>query len=163
MDIFAKRHLMKKSKKHNFIEYNSIDKKIKKAILDAAANGELSTYIVHKETGAKVPIKKEAIQRLKRGDEMDLEEAERTTNRYYFNMYNLSLRWNMKPEECFDKLRPFNLPFFFNPNHVPILDDYSAMVGINDVCMFLEYILAVEEKLELTINDIAPEFIGDFH
>lgn len=146
--------------KHKFIKISK-NMKHKEMIIDAASKDKIQVYVKHKATGALVPIKNELIDRLKNGETMHLEDAEKTTDRYYFKLPNLAKRWGLEQKECLGKLIELEVPCFFNPNDVPILED-TAKVCQDDICVFKEYIDAVEKKKVKKKIDTNPDFIGQY-
>jgi hypothetical protein len=143
---------------NKFVKSNYKGKKVEKMIMDAACNGDITTYVKHKATGAKIPIATQAVRRMKNGETLDIEEAERTHDRFYFKLPNLAIRWGIEKKECLGKLIELEVPCFFNPNQVPI-NGNDAKVGQDDICVFNEYVEALEKNNIKKINDINPEFI----
>ena len=143
-----------------FVKPTYRGKKVKKAIINAAIKGNITAYVKHSPTGAMIPVTPEAISRMKNGETLDIEEAERTYNRFYFRLPFLAIRWGMENKVCLGKLMENEVPCFFNPNEVPI-HNKSATVGQDDVCVFQEYVEALEKKTFKMIKDVRPEFIGE--
>lgn len=146
--------------KNKFVKYEKIGKH-KDMILEAASKDKIQVFVKHKPTGALIPIKPELINRLKNGETLNLEEAEKITDRYYFKLPNLAKRWGMEQRECLGKLMELEIPCFFNPNDVPI-DGDTAKVCQGDICVFKEYIDAVEKKKVKKKFDTKPDFIGQY-
>jgi hypothetical protein len=142
----------------NFVKPNYKGKKVEKIIMDAASKGELTAYIKHSPSGAMIPVTTEAIDRLKNGETLGIEEAERTYDRFYFKLPFLAIRWGMENKECLDKLIDLDVPCFFNPEQVPISEN-KATVGQDDVCVFKEYVDALEKTIIKKKKDVQPEFV----
>lgn len=141
-----------------FVKPTYKGKKGEKIIIDAACKGEITAYVKHEATGALVPVTKEAVSRMKNGETLDIEEAERLYDRFFFKLPSLASRWGMENKECLGKLMELEVPCFFNPGEVPH-NGKEATVGQDDVCVFLEYITAVEKNKVKKVNDIEPRFI----
>lgn len=139
--------LKNKSKKHQNI------------ITGAASKGEVTAYVQDEHTGALIPITKEAVNRMKNGETLSMEEAERLHDRFYFKLPSLAIRWGMDKKELIGKIIELKIPSFFNPNEVEITGD-KALVGQDDICVFKEYIDAIEEKVIKMKKDVQPEYIG---
>lgn len=141
-----------------FVKANYKGKKAENIIIDGACKGKITAYVKHKATGALIPVKSDAVKRMKNGETLDIEEAERTHDRYYFKIPMLSERWGMGKKECLGKLIELNVPCFFNPNQVPVIGD-TANVGQDDVCVFKEYVNALENGIIKKVKDVEPFFI----
>jgi hypothetical protein len=141
-----------------FVKPTYKGKKGEKVVIDAACEGKLTAYVKHSPTGAMIPVTMDALQRMRDGETMNIEEAERTHDRFYFRLPFLAVRWGMDSKECLGKLMELEVPCFFNPNDVPI-DSNKATVGQDDVCIFQEYVEALEKKTFKKKKDVQPEFI----
>ena len=138
---------------------NKYGKKIEKAAFDAFATGELSGYVKHKKTGANIPVDGEIAKRMYNGETFDISDAERKYNRRYFKVEKLTIRWDMEPDDIVSILMEFEVPCFFNSGEVEY-DATSAQVGCNDVCVFEEYVLAIEKKRRLKKKEVNSRYMG---
>ena len=141
-----------------FVRPNYRGKKNEKVVINAACQGDITAYVKHQPTGALIPVKPEAVRRMKAGETVGLEETERLHDRFYFKIPALAERWGMEKPNCFAKLIELEVPCFFNPNQVPI-EGNEAKVGQDDVCVYQEYVEAVEKKKVKKVKDVQPEFI----
>lgn len=142
-----------------FVKANYKGKKGEKVIIDAARKGELTAYVKHSPTGAMIPVTSEAIERMKNGETLNIEEAERNYDRFYFRLPFLAIRWGIETKECLGKLMELEVPCFFNPKEVPVSEN-KAMVGQDDVCIFQEYVEALEKNIFKKKKDVQPEFVS---
>lgn len=140
-----------------FVKPTYKGKNTEKLVINAACKGDLTAYVKHNPTGAMIPITSDAVRRLQNGEKIDIEEAEKTHDRFYFKLPSLAVRWGMENKECFEKLIELEVPCFFNPNQVP-MDNNIATVIRDDICIFQEYVEALEKKSIKKINDLKPEF-----
>lgn len=143
---------------NKFVKSNYKGKKYEKEIHKACANGDLTAYAKHNPTGAMIPIAPEAFIRIKNGETLGIEEAERTYDRFYYRLPFLAIRWGMENKECLKKLMDLEVPCFFNPNEVPISEN-KATVGGDDICVFKEYVDALEKSVIKIKKDVQPEFV----
>jgi len=143
-----------------FIKLKNKNKKERNILTDAASKGELTAYIKHDPTGALVPVSKDAIKRMENGEMLDFHEAERLYDRFYFKVPFLAIRWGIITTECLGKLIEFKIPSFFNPNEVEIKGN-KASVGADNVCVFKEYVDALEKKIMKIKKNVEPEYIGN--
>ncbi len=141
-----------------FVKPDHKGKKAEKKIISAACKGDLTAYVKHYPTGAMIPLCAEAVERMNNGETLDIEQAERRNDRYYFSLPFLAIRWGMETKDCLDLLIKSEVPCFFNPREVEI-NGNSALVGQDDICVFKEYVDALEENLVKKQKDIQPEFI----
>ncbi len=141
-----------------FVKPNYKGKNAEKIIIDAACKGKITAYAKHQPTGAMIPVTQEAVARMKNGEELDIKEAEKLYDRFYFKLPSLASRWGMENKDCLGKLIELEVPCFFNPGEVPT-NGNEAKVGQDDVCVFMEYVIAVEKRKVKKINDIEPRFI----
>ena len=140
-----------------FSKLTDYSKKDQKIIIEGARDDKIDVYVKHSPTGALIPITNEAIQRVTEGETLDIEEAERTHDRFYFKLPFLAIRWGMDSKQCLGKLMELEVPCFFNPNDVPINND-MAQVSKDDICVFKEYVDALEEKIIQKVKDVQPEY-----
>ena len=141
-----------------FVKANYKGKKAEKIVINAACEGKLTAYIKHNPTGALIPVTSDAVIRMKEGEELDIKEAERTYDRFYFKLPFLAIRWGMGSKECLGKLIELEVPCFFNSNET-LIKGNEAHVGQDDVCIFKEYVDALEKKTIKMKKDVQPEFI----
>jgi hypothetical protein len=151
-------HLPSRDIMKKLVKANYKGKKKEKIIIDAATKGEITAYIKHSPTGAIIPVTPEAVFRMKNGETLSIEEAERTYDRFYFRIPFLAIRWGMETKECLGKLIELEVPCFFNRAKVPVYGN-KAMVGQDDVCVFQEYVEALEKNIIKKKKDVQPEFI----
>ena len=128
-------------------------KEMENKIFDAASKGELTAFDKHKKTAAVIPIENEIIKKMKSGESFDIGDAERKHNRRFFKVEKLTIRWDMEPNSIVKILQEFEVPCFFKPDEVEH-DGISAIVGCGDICVFEEYILAIEKKRNLKKNHV---------
>jgi|GEM_PF-5352163 hypothetical protein len=145
-------------KKNKYVKLSHYEEH-KDLIVDAAAKDKIQAFFKHQPTGALVPVCPKIIQRMKNGETFTFDEAEKTTDRYYFKLPDIAKRWGMEQKECLGKLMELEVPCFFIPNDVHIELD-TAKVCQDDVCVFKEYIDAVEKKKVKKKIDTKPEFIA---
>lgn len=141
-----------------FVKPNYKGKEHAKKIINAACKENITAYVKHSPTGAFIPVTTDAMQRLKDGETLAIDKAERTYDRFYFRLPFLSVRWGMENKECLGKLIKFEVPMFFNPSLVEI-NNNEAKVGQDDICIFQEYVEALEKKIIKKKKDVQPEFI----
>lgn len=152
---------MKSTDEIKLVKPNCKGKRIEKAVMDAASQGNITIYVKHKKTGAAVPIDSEYVKRMTNGDTVNLSDAERRYNRRYFKVDKLSIRWDMDSDDIVAVLMEFEVPCFFIPNEVEH-DGFSASVGCDDICVFEEYVLAIEKKRKLKKKNVKSNYKG-FH
>lgn len=141
------------------VKPNCKGKKLEKVIIEAASQGKITAYVKHKKTGAAIPIDSEYVKRMKNGESFDISEAERRHNRRYFKVDKLSKRWDMNPDDVVGILLEFEVSCFVKPNEVEN-DGIKMMVGCEDVCVFEEYVLAIEKKRRLKKANINSSYQG---
>src|SRR6185369_16829318 len=122
-------------------------KKYKKHILDATKSGQLTAYAKHDSTGAMVPIDPSYIQKMKEG---------KTYDRFMFKLHDLATRWELNTKDTLGILIKFEVPCFVNPRELDQKDN-SSLVGSEDVCIFAEYVEALEKNKSIEKkNNINP-------
>ena len=137
-------------------------KKNAKKIIDSAKSGKITAYAKHDGTGAIIPIDPEFIQKMQNGESYSLEEAEKRYDRFMFKLPELALRWGLDNKETLGVLIGFSVPCFVNPRELDKKND-SALIGSEDVCVFFEYVEAIENNHGIQKkNDIEPIFETDF-
>lgn len=151
---------IEKEKPIKLIKPNKYGKELEKKVIEGAAKRELTTYVKHKKTGAVVPIDSKFVMRMANGESFDIGEAERRYNRRYFKVEKLTDRWDMESDDIVAILMEFEVPCFFNPNEVEH-DETTAKVGCNDICVFEEYVLAIEKKRKLKKKNVNSRYMGN--
>jgi hypothetical protein len=143
-----------------FVKLKNKSKKEKKIIIDGACDNKITAYVKEEHTGALIPVTTEAVKRMRNGETLSIEEAERLHDRFYFKLPALAIRWGIDKKELLGKIIELKIPSFFNPNEVKI-NGNEALVGQDDVCVFKEYVDALEKKLIKMKKDIKPDYIGN--
>jgi len=138
-----------------YVKANYKGKRSEKIVINAACKGELTAYVKHSPTGALIPVTSDAVIRMKNGETLDIEQAERLYDRFYFKLPFLAIRWGMETKECFGKLMDLQVPLFFNPYEAEL----AGAIGQDDLCVFQEYVEALEKTTIKMKKDVQPEFI----
>lgn len=131
-------------------------KKLAHHIIDAASSGELIAYIKHPPTGAMIPIDPIYISKMKNGETVELQEAERKYNRRYFKVEKLKIRWDMDSDEVIRIFESYKVPVYFLRNEVTFEEKHEA----DDFCFFEEYVLAIEKKNKLKKKEVKSKYHG---
>lgn len=138
-----------------FVKPNYKGKKAEKMIINAACKGELTAYFKHNPTGAMIPATTEAVQRMKDGETLNIEQIERAYDRFYFRLPFLAIRWGMETKECLGRLMELEVPCFYIPRETKV----AGKIGQDDICIFMEYVEALEKSVIKMKKDVHPEFI----
>lgn len=147
------------TKKPKMVKITSYPQQEANTLMKAASQGKVTAYVQHKETGAPIPIDNQYINSLKSGRKFNLVDVERRYDRHYFKIKQLERRWDMDGSEIMKILIKYNVQTFYKPAEVAHVDG-EPMVGRNDICVFAEYVTAIEGRDNLKKTETDPKYLG---
>jgi len=129
--------------KNQFTKLTKFKKNEQKCISKGVINNELTSYMEHKKTGAIIPVSQQAFKKLSNGEALDFSKCERADNRRYYYVKDLSKRWKKNNDEVLDILVEHECTLFA----VGSTSTGILKIGIEDICIYEEYVLALEKSL----------------
>lgn len=123
------------------------DKKMQELIDNAIYENKVTIYVIHKKTGAIIPVDNEFYKRVKDGEIFELSEIERKYDRRFFKANNLEIRWNMDMKDIIKILNKYDIPCFIELNKLN-KDKIKYEPKDDEICVFEEYVLALEKKVK---------------
>lgn len=147
------------SKKPKMVKITSYSPQDANTLINAASQGQITLYAKHKETGASIPVDNQYVKALKDGRKFNLVDVERRYDRHYFKIKQLERRWDMEGPEVVEMLMKYNVSTFYKPAEVAQLEG-EVRLGINDICVFSEYVTAIEQRENIKKEDCESKYLG---